>query len=89
MSSSNLLLVNVEDILGFAQIKAGKFSKIIKKFNIRRCIQEIIDIQSYQAQSKNIRIGLEFSGFAKKENGEDMLIVESDEKRIKQVLMNL
>ena len=31
-SSSNLLLLNVEDILGFAQLKAGKFIKIIKKF---------------------------------------------------------
>lgn len=43
-SSSNLLLLNVEDILGFAQLKAGKFIKIIKKFNIKRAIDEIISI---------------------------------------------
>ena len=29
-SSSSLLLMNVEDILGYAQIKANKFNKIIK-----------------------------------------------------------
>jgi signal transduction histidine kinase len=43
-SSSNLLLLNVEDILGFAQLKAGKFTKIIKRFNIKRCIEDIISI---------------------------------------------
>jgi len=43
-SSSNLLLLNVEDILGFAQIKAGKFVKIVKKFNIKRAIDEIVGI---------------------------------------------
>lgn len=42
MSSSQLLLLNVEDILGFAQLKAGKFIKIIKKFNIKRCIDDIV-----------------------------------------------
>jgi two-component system, sensor histidine kinase and response regulator len=41
------LLLNVEDILGFAQLKAGKFTKIIKRFSIKRCIEEIISIQFY------------------------------------------
>lgn len=62
-SSSNLLLLNVEDILGFAQLKAGKFIKIIKKFNIKRAIEEIISIQQYQAASKGIDISTEFIGF--------------------------
>ena len=44
-SSSSLLLLNVEDILGFAQIKAGKFLIHEKKFNINRAINEIIQIQ--------------------------------------------
>ena len=30
-SSSNLLLLNVEDILGYAQLKAGKFLKVRQK----------------------------------------------------------
>lgn len=76
-------MLNVEDILGFAQLKAGKFTKIIKKFNIKRCIEEIISIQHYQAISKQIDIKSEFIGFPRKKTGEQMLIVESDEKRIK------
>jgi hypothetical protein len=38
------LHLNVEDDLGFAQLKAGKFVKIVKKFNIKRAIDEIISI---------------------------------------------
>ena len=43
-SSSSLLLLNVEDILGYAQLKAGKFVKNIKKFNIKRAVDEIVSI---------------------------------------------
>jgi hypothetical protein len=41
-TSSNLLLLNVEDILGFAQLKAGRFNKIIKKFSIKRAVEDIV-----------------------------------------------
>ena len=68
-SSSNLLLLNVEDILGFAQLKAGKFTKIIKRFSIKRCIEEIISIQFYQAKSKNIDMISEFYNFPSKKEG--------------------
>ena len=37
--------MNVEDILGYAQIKANKFNKIIKVFNIKRAIEDIKLIQ--------------------------------------------
>ena len=33
-----MLLLNVEDILGYAQLKAGKFVKGIKPFNIHRAV---------------------------------------------------
>ena len=96
-SSSSLLLLNVEDILGFAQLKAGKFTKIVKRFNIKRAIEEIVSIQMYQAESKQIAMETKFIGFpAKSSNQEDYkphqrdipvehqnLNIESDEKRIK------
>ena len=44
-SSSSLLLLNVEDILGYAQLKAGKFVKDIRTFNIKRAVEEIVSIQ--------------------------------------------
>ena len=97
------MLLNVEDILGYAQLKAGKFRKDLKKFNICRAIEEIISIQKYQAESKNIEIKTKFIGFPPKSQFAEKypyfsktiprdcqyLIIESDEKRIKQVLINL
>jgi hypothetical protein len=43
-SSSSLLLLNVEDILGYAQLKAGKFVKNVRGFNIKRAVEEIVMI---------------------------------------------
>jgi len=34
--------MNVEDILGYAQIKANKFNKIIKMINIKKSVEDII-----------------------------------------------
>ena len=62
-TSSSLLLMNVEDILGFAQIRAGKFSKNIKLFDIKKAVEEIMVIQQYKADSLNINMHCEFEGF--------------------------
>ena len=43
-TSSSLLLMNVEDILGFAQIKAGKFTKNTKLFSVKKAIMDIMSI---------------------------------------------
>lgn len=43
-TSSNLLLLNVEDILGYAQLQAGRFVKVIKKFSIKKTVNEIMSI---------------------------------------------
>jgi len=43
-TSSNLLLLNVEDILGYAQLKAGRFVKVIRKINIKKVVNEIMSI---------------------------------------------
>ena len=37
-SSANLMEFLVQDLLDFAQIRAGKFRKNIKKFNIKEAI---------------------------------------------------
>jgi len=42
-------MMNVEDILGFAQFKSGKFIKNIKQFNLRKMINDVMSIQQYQA----------------------------------------
>ena len=44
-NSSQMLLFHVEDVLGMAQLKAGKFRKNETKFNIKKAVNDIIEIQ--------------------------------------------
>ena len=87
-SSSSLLLMNVEDILGYAQIKANKFNKNSKQYRIKRAIDEIQMIQKYKSDSQNIKMEMKFVGFPRI-GGQFDYMINSDEMRIKQVLINL
>jgi signal transduction histidine kinase len=71
----------VEDLLDYAQIKAGKFRMNLKRFDIRKTVKEVIEIQQQKADAKNINLKCEFNLL---EN-----IIYHDEKRISQVLLNL
>ena len=95
-SSSKMLLLNVEDILGYALIQNGRFQKNCRSFSIKRAVQDIIDIQSYQAISKGIQIVSDFINFPPKNSVKDQYrpfdnipvkdqnhVINSDEKRIK------
>ena len=76
--------MNVEDILGYAQIKANKFNKIIKMFNIKKSIEDINQIQQYKADSLKITLKGQFMGFPYKSNSDNLnYVVEGDEMRIK------
>lgn len=86
--------MNVEDILGFAQIKAGKFTKAVKPFSVKRAIEETMTIQQYKADSLKINMESEFVGFEvdnKVSSTGKLLnfVITSDEMRLKQVIMNL
>jgi signal transduction histidine kinase len=43
------LQFHVEDILGLAQIKSGKFSKNSSVFEVKKAIEEIVKIQEQAA----------------------------------------
>ena len=49
-TSSQLLLFNVEDILGMAQIRANKFQKNITEFDVGKCLDSIVSIQQFKAE---------------------------------------
>ena len=71
----------VQDLLDYAQIKAGKFRMNLKLFDIRKTIQEVITIQKEKADAKGIN--LEYK-IALDEN-----LIFHDEQRITQILLNL
>ena len=55
-SSSNMMSFLVDDLLDFAQLNAGKFRKVVKEFDLREAIQEMIDIQKDKASMGGIRL---------------------------------
>ena len=50
----------VQDLLDYAQIKAGKFRKNITSFNIRESIEKVMCIQRMKAEEKNIDFNVQF-----------------------------
>jgi hypothetical protein len=43
-SSTNLLKHLIQDLLDYAQIRAGKFRKILKQFDIKEAVNEIVQM---------------------------------------------
>lgn len=90
-TSSQLLLFNVEDILGIAQIRAAKFTKIIKSFDLEKALREVISVQAESANSKGVLLGMRIctdlvQGFKMETS---RLMVLTDKKRLQQILINL
>lgn len=50
----------VDDLLDFAQLNAGKFRKVIKKFELKESIDEVIDIQKDKAHMGGIKLSAIF-----------------------------
>ena len=53
----------VGDLLDFAQMSNGKFRKVEEFFNIKKVIEEIIQIQEFKAKKKGILIETIYKNF--------------------------
>ena len=51
------------DLLDFAQIKAGKFRKSVKKFNIREVINQVIMILKSKVDELKLTLDVDFQNF--------------------------
>ena len=63
-SSSEIMTSMIQDLLDYAQIKAGKFRKNIKIFNIRKSIEKVVSMQRLKADSKGLSMPIEFENIA-------------------------
>ena len=79
-SNADHLLTLINDILDISKIEAGKVDLVIEKFNIAEVIKDVKNSILPSAKEK----GLELIYDNSKE-----IIVNSDKRRIKQILMNL
>jgi signal transduction histidine kinase len=62
----------VQDLLDYAQIKAGKFRKNITKFDLRECIEKVMCIQRQKAEDKNINFNVRYRNFREDQNVNDV-----------------
>ena len=81
-SSGEALLTVINDILDFSKIESGKFEMEEKEFELRQCIEEVIDLFSGKADSKNL--DLVYQVDHKIPNN-----LIGDNHRLRQILLNL
>ncbi|MTF37420.1 PAS domain S-box protein [Cyanobacterium aponinum] len=80
--SGESLLVIINDILDFSKIESGKLELEKKPFNLEEYIQSAIDLFSFQAQEKKIKLTYKYPNYIPKNFLGDFI-------RIKQILINL
>jgi signal transduction histidine kinase len=81
-SSTKLMLSLVNDLLDFSQIIAGKFRLNLDPFDFSKTLENIESIMGCLAEKKGLRINVSYADNAP-------LMVNSDEQRIMQVILNL
>jgi len=78
-NSGNHLLGLINDIIDLSKIEAGKIEVLIKEINVAKTIDEVLATFANDVREK---------GLALKKNIPEKLIILTDEKRFKQVLIN-
>jgi len=81
-NSCSSLLVIINDILDYSKIEAGKITLEKVDFNLRSCVEDVIDLLAKKALNKKI----ELVQFCELNNIQK---VNGDPTRLKQVLINL
>ena len=54
----------VQDLLDYAQIKAGKFRKNISTFDIRESVEKVMCIQRKKADEKGLEFYVQYENFS-------------------------
>jgi len=78
-NSANHLLALINDVIDISKIEAGKVEICIEEFDLSVLAQEIKDSFAVMAEEKGLELSLE---------APSILLIEGDERRTKQVLVN-
>ena len=84
----------IQDLLDFAQKKAGKFRKVIEEFNVKDAIEEMMSIEIDKARNKGVNLHVEYVNIGNIYNPYTQIpryspFMKSDVGRIQQVILNL
>lgn len=75
------LLGIINELLDISKIEAGKLSVVTAPIDLRQLILEVINLQSLNVQQKGLQL--------KTDIGDDVIPVEADAAKLKQVLINI
>ncbi len=81
-TSSDSLLVIINDILDFSRLESGTITIQKTFFNLRNCVENIIDLVNIQVEEKQLLLCFKID-----KNVPDLIC--TDENRLRQVLLNL
>jgi PAS domain S-box-containing protein len=81
-SSGEALLSIINDILDFSKIESGKLELEKQSFDLRNCIEQVLDILAPKAEEKNIELAYLI-------NSQVPAQIISDVTRVRQILINL
>ncbi len=81
-SSGESLLTIINDILDFSKIESGKLDLENQSFNLRTCIEEVLDLLAAKAIAKNVNLTYSMA--------DDVpTVINGDVTRLRQILVNL
>ncbi|RYZ38136.1 MAG: response regulator [Myxococcaceae bacterium] len=80
--SGDALLELLNDMLDFSKIEAGRVELEEKPFNLRQCVESVMDLLAVRASEKSLDLGYHVSN-------ETPVNVVGDAARLRQVLLNL
>ncbi len=80
--SSEALLTLLNDVLDFSKIEAGRFEAELRPFDLRQCVESVLDLLAVRASEKGLDLGCDIAPQVPQ-----MLV--GDASRIRQVLLNL
>lgn len=81
-NSGDALLTVINDILDFSKIESGKMEVELKPFNLRNCIEEVLDVFASKTASQGLDLMYEIDFDVPVE-------IVGDSVRLKQVILNL
>ncbi|NTX08670.1 response regulator [Myxococcus sp. CA040A] len=80
--SSEALLTLLNDVLDFSKIEAGRFETDPHPFDLRQCVESVLDLLAVRASEKGLDLGADISPQVPQ-------VVMGDASRLRQVLLNL
>ncbi|MBO9477734.1 response regulator [Shimia sp. R11_0] len=80
--SGHALLKIINDILDLSRLEAGKFDLSEVDFDLKRCIDGVVNLLRHKAEKKGIEFTVEYATDLPSE-------VRADDGRLRQILMNL